>query len=287
MAKLIARIRSALAFILGDFCLWVIRPETMPKRRDPLPEGFKPSLRRAFARVSRAEEHLAQLVRKVAERGQGYINAISFHPDHNSPNHLMAKAPPLLVDDSMGVLIGEIAHNLRSALDNLVFELAALDSGYIIEGTQFPIESKKNRFRWRVNGGWLNGLNATHVTAIERLQPYRGCEWTAALNSIANIDKHMTIIPRQTEFNLTVHSVDKDHIPDFADMPGAIHSAITADGTEVYVKAVLSSSIQFLDGTPIIETLEVIKSEVARAFEAFKPDFERAAGATHNTTPSP
>jgi len=33
--------------------------------------------------------------------------------------------------------------------------------------------------------------------------------------------------------------------------------------------------MQFSDGTPVIEALERIKSEVARLLEAFKPDFER------------
>ena len=58
-------------------------------------------------------------------------------------------------------------------------------------------------------------------------------------------------------------------------MPGAIRRTVASDGTEMYVKAVLTTQIQFLDGTPIIETLEEIKSQVARVLEAFKPDFER------------
>jgi hypothetical protein len=59
-------------------------------------------------------------------------------------------------------------------------------------------------------------------------------------------------------------------------MPGATRTAVAADGTEVYVKAKLVSAVQFLDGSPVIEALEEIKSQVARVLEAFKLDFERA-----------
>jgi Holliday junction resolvasome RuvABC endonuclease subunit len=57
-------------------------------------------------------------------------------------------------------------------------------------------------------------------------------------------------------------------------MPGAIYSVKTFDGTDVYVKARLASTIQFTDGTPIIERLEEIKSEIAHVLEKFKPEFQ-------------
>jgi hypothetical protein len=119
------------------------------------------------------------------------------------------------------VVIGEIVYNLRSALDYLVFELAGLDSGCIIEGTQFPIERSQKSFKWRVRGGWLDVLNAAHVAAIEALQPYRGCQWAAVLQNLSNPDKHVHLVPSQAEHELTFHIVDETHIADFADMPGA------------------------------------------------------------------
>jgi hypothetical protein len=41
----------------------------------------------------------------------------------------------------------------------------------------------------------------------------------------------------------------QDHVRDFEDMPGAIYSVKTFDGTDVYVQARLASTIQFTDGT--------------------------------------
>jgi hypothetical protein len=188
-------------------------------------------------------------------------------------------------DYSFSILLGEICYNLRSALDYMIDELATLDSGLVVEGTQFPIEDKRKGFKWRIKGGWLNGLNETHIAAIETLQPYRGCKWTAVLRDLSNPDKHRALVPTNADHELTIHVVDGDHLDDFTDMPGAIRSTVTADGSEVYVKAVLTTSIQFPDGTPVIETLEEIKSQVARVLQAFKPDFERADGDAQDAPP--
>jgi len=272
----LTQIRTGLALVLGDFCRWVLQPARAPEpRRSPIPTGRYPSLDRAFARVTRTEEQLADFVRQVARRGQEEINAITFKVDPNHPKQFAIDKPKLPIDFGFSIRIGEIIYNLRAALDYLVFELAGLDSGRVIEGTQFPIEGSKKGFKWRIRGGWLDGLNAAHIAAIEALQPYRGCQWSAVLRDLSNPDKHIHLIPSHAEHELTFHVVDAAHINDFADMPGAIRSAVTTDGTEVYVKAMLATRIQFADGTPVIETLEEIKSQVARVLETFKPEFEQ------------
>ncbi len=276
-ATIVAPIRAILALVLGDFCHWVLRSPSTPKPRIPIPQGQYPSLDRAFARVSRGEEHLADCVRQLGRRGKKQLDAITFDADQNHPKQIVVDKPELPLDFTFSILIGEIIYNLRAALDYLIFELAALDSGCVIEGTQFPIESNKKGFKSCVRRGWLEGLNATHIALIEGLQPYRGNAWAAALKNLSNPDKHRALTPSQVEHEFTFHIADRDHIADFSDIPGAIRTAVTADGTEVYIKAVLLSAVQFRDGTPVIETLEEIKSQIARVLETFKPDFQQCA----------
>jgi hypothetical protein len=284
---IIDRIRATLALILGDFCRWVLRTPPKPRQRTPIPSGKYPSLDRAFLRVDRAEKHIADFVRRTRQRGQEQINSIAFESDPNSPEYLRPNKPHSPLDPIFSVIIGEIAYNLRAALDYLIFEIAALDSGCIIDGTQFPIESSKKRFKWCVRNGWLDGLNAAHVAAIEALQPYRGNQWAIVLKNLSNPDKHRGFIPSQVQHELTFHAVDEANLEDarFREIPGAIRLTIRADGVEVYVKAILSTSIQFTDGTPVIQTLQEIKSQVARVLEAFKPDFERGRDAPQDATP--
>jgi hypothetical protein len=258
-----------------------VRAMTDPISKAP---GHPPSLNQAFARVSRAEEHLAELVRHTAVRGREQVNMVLVQPNPKDPNKVIVSPMKLPFDFSFSILVGEICYNLRSALDYMVYELAVLDSGITVEGTQFPIEDKKKGFEWWIKRGRLNGLNAAHIAAIAALQPYRGCHWTAILKNLSNPDKHRSLVPTQATHEITIHVVDREHLEDLRDMPGAIRSAVTSAGTEVYVKAALTTAIELTDGTPVIETLEEIKSEIARLLQTFKPDFE-SVGDAHSASP--
>ena len=95
--------------------------------------------------------------------------------------------------DEWGIWVGEIVHNLRSALDGLVFQLAQLNkSPAQARDTQFPIF--RHRYTRRIRGGEVMGfeghrgakrpargsgrymvrrLKPEHQARIEWLQPYR------------------------------------------------------------------------------------------------------------------
>jgi hypothetical protein len=227
----------------------------------------------AVARVTRAEEHLRALIGRTALRGQAQTDAIKFGPHPTDPKIVVAPPTGLPLDPMFSILVGEVCYNLRAALDYLVFELAKLDSSAEQKQTQFPIADDAAKFRKQVPHR-LKGLTLTHVTAIEALQPYKhGCEWTRRLRDWSNPDKHRTFVRVQTEHELTVHVVDQQHLHDFEDMPGAIQVVETSDGTPAYVKLRLGTELQFADGSPVIQPLEEILTQVARTLAQFKPDF--------------
>ena len=85
----------------------------------------------------------------------------------------------------MGIRVGEIAHNLRSALDGLVYQLALLGPGTPAPNTEFPIFLVGRTKRKRPSGGLISHFNrdgrseirslrSEHQTPIEPLQPYKG-----------------------------------------------------------------------------------------------------------------
>jgi hypothetical protein len=124
----------------------------------------------------------------------------------------------VLPPPDLGVLIGEIAHNLRSALDGLIYQLARLNpgAGDAPTGTQFPIflsgtpSGCKRRLATGRRGKtmcadprhfnclgmkWIGLLLAKHQAAIELLQPYKRGGGHASsplylLSEINNADKH-------------------------------------------------------------------------------------------------
>jgi hypothetical protein len=120
-----------------------------------------------------------------------------------------------------GVSIGEIAHNLRSALDGVLYQVAIVDeaSAEALAQTEFPIfliRYTKRRRRRRPGKGKppliphferdgrekIKGLSDEHQAMIEGLQPYHRRSEDGAkgrthplywLQQINNADKHRVI----------------------------------------------------------------------------------------------
>ena len=225
-----------------------------------------------FERVVRTEEHLVDLRERLAATLQLRENSVGAKFAPNPPYSLLLIRPlnmptPLRV----GVLIGEICYNLRSALDYLVFELARLDSGVPQKGTQFPIVDTANEFRSKRTIAYLRGVNQAHIAAIERLQPYMGCNWTKTLRDFSNPDKHRQLVEIGGQFAAFGHdrvsnpNFDSIHAP-ARRIPHPIHG-------EVDVKVFFTGDIYFADSSPIIDTLNEIKIKVADALATFKPEF--------------
>jgi hypothetical protein len=227
-----------------------------------------------FKRVERAHEHLLNLMAQADDTFRKQANSVVFEFDPNPPykrtiNHSLPTET--FYGMQFGILMGEICYNLRSALDYLVFELARLDSGAEQSGTQFPIIDAKEDFVRDAERRWLKGINASHVAAIERLQPYNGCNWTRLLRECSNPDKHRHFMPSGGHVNAWIYTSlenDLSRIPH-----GYARTAPHAVYGTVDVKVYVTGNITFPDGTPVIETFEEIEREVANTLAHFKPDF--------------
>jgi hypothetical protein len=230
----------------------------------------------AFERVDRADEHFRELKRRVAiwNNAQYHTAAWQFNPQDPSKIIVgVSKVIPMPL--RIGTLVGETCYNLRTSLDYLIFELARLDSGHSQDGTQFPIEDAPKGFAWRQKGGWLKGLNNAHIAAIEALQPYNGCNWTKALRDISNPDKHRNITNFSGDMSLKATMRIGDIDQAFESAPGTIsRTRHPVTGEEVYVKLHLTTQVQLRDGTPVIETLDIVKLKISETLDAFKPEFK-------------
>jgi hypothetical protein len=223
----------------------------------------------AFERVARAGEHLTKLKSEVVRFRQQYEDAVvvKLNPEKKAVIEQPMLMPPLIFN----ILVGEICYNLRGALDFLVYELAQLDSGAIQDGTQFPIEDRKDGFDKNANRS-LKGVNASHRARIEDLQPFKGCSWARELRDLSNPDKHrkLTSITATTEQELTFaesrHSLDPN--------AGPIKIVARPNGTEVHVQVSLTNTeLRLDDGTLIVEALDTLKAQVAETLESFKSEF--------------
>lgn len=164
---------------------------------------MEPSLKGPRAKLDRANEHLrlldsetAAFYEGTAAEGKPYVVESEFRPDSSEYVFYVnpKREPPL----RLGILLGDFAHNLRSALDHLVCQLALLNGPTDCSTTQFPICFTESRFK-EVAGNWLKGVAPRHRAAIKRAQPYECGEpekhALAILDWVDRIDKHRSVHP--------------------------------------------------------------------------------------------
>ena len=212
----------------------------------------------AYLRAHRARLRLNGFRRRVRrfERAEFDAAEIKLFPEPNVPFQFGRPDNP--IPRNYPIAIGEIIYNLRAALDYLVFDLAAFDSGIEQNGTQFPIEDTEQGFRRHMKT-YLRGINSGHIASIERLQPYNGCEWTKRFRSLSNPDKHRRLTHATHNTGLTAEINPAD-------------SPFPKGGTNI--KLEISIFISFQDGTPIIQTLNEFVKQVTNTLGTFKPDFD-------------
>ncbi len=164
------------------------------------------------------------------------------------PDHGVSATPAIF-----GILVGEGIYNLRAALDYLIYELALLDSGNTQQGTQFPIEDTEKG--WLKNApSFLKGVSVQHQTTIQKLQPYKGCDWTRTIRNLSNPDKHRTVTAVRSRVLIENAPTSLPRI------------TLKAHGN-------FSIAIAFDDGSPVIETLQELESQVTQTLDGFRPEF--------------
>jgi hypothetical protein len=101
----------------------------------------------------------------------------------------------------LGVLVGDFIHNLRSALDNLVWGLVKHRGGRPTKKTQFPIFSDEEKWDPFIAKN-LPKLQAEEIAALESMQPFRVADpeerkghYLALLAWLSNRDKHRYLHP--------------------------------------------------------------------------------------------
>jgi hypothetical protein len=230
----------------------------------------KPSLNNAYEQVRRGGEHINELKILCADVCSAQAKAMVIHHQPQAITVQPLETAELFqvdvnkvqIPDRIPMLVGEASNAFRSALNYLVRQLARLDSKKTIRGTQFPIERTPSGFRGR-SPVYLKGLNLKHVAAIKRLQPYRGCKWARLLARMSNVHKHDDLLIVSSGANMRI-----DHIAIPSTDGGPVRVAM-----QVKLAPALNVRIRY-GRLPLIETLEVIQSQVTQTLDAFKPEFK-------------
>jgi hypothetical protein len=227
----------------------------------------------ADLRAARGREHLLD-IRDIVHRFAHDLRPTGVlaygDPVKGTFHAIEPLAPPL----QLSIRVGEMLYNLRAALDYIlhVFLRNALDHEKIaeerfktLEGIlQFPIaDSEITLAGWRKRKGeWLR---EEQFALIGAAQPYGRDTWLKRLGSLYyNLDKHRELQPL-----LLVAELKGGYL-----IPIPISSEVPPEEAERMAREKPvgayrggSFEVAFSDGAPIVETLEVIQSEVSALIE--------------------
>ena len=158
----------------------------------------------AFAKLARAEEHMNILYELVQEWGREKPYTVPYedNPEKTQRSYRlrMERAPDLLY---WGAYIGDVVHNLRSALDHIAWQCAG-GHGIAPDDTEFPIFLDEGKFRNASRPGGLHKIRGikdpVHRALIEAAQPHapgNGMEndYLWILHEFDREDKHRVLTP--------------------------------------------------------------------------------------------
>lgn len=147
-------------------------------------------------RLERADKHLTTLDQKrtafqarIDKKDRRFIG--EFDSDTSEYVFRLNGKPP---DPRIGLIVGEFAHQLRSTLDNLVWQLVLLRGGSPTRKTQYPIYERWEGYR-DSRTVMLRGVSVDDRALIEAFQPFQLGDrapnaYLALLAWLSNVDKH-------------------------------------------------------------------------------------------------
>jgi len=150
----------------------------------------------AIGKLVRAKFQLKDLNERLRFFAESQPYRITEHfelsPGKGIGDYTFTLRKPKIPNREWGVLVGEIVHNLRSALDQAAYTAAGTKAS---RDTKFPIcRTEEDWDKWACS--MIYGIPEKAVTVIQQAQPYRYSKETRGrhelvlLNGMWNHDKH-------------------------------------------------------------------------------------------------
>ena len=161
------------------------------------------------AKIHRARECLERLQSDIVAHCEYHtqrrvLEMVSRARDPMLRRFQVRESDPGYVPMDVPIRVGEIAYNLRSALDHLVYALVRDNNGTPARRHEFPIVEEERRYR-KAASHRLGGIAQDRLDLIEAFQPFRGGigHHLLMLHRICNIDKHrhLNVVNTQTSLN--------------------------------------------------------------------------------------
>lgn len=169
----------------------------------------------ADLKIQRAEKHYAELSALLRKHKPfRYFVETNFKTGEKST---FAKRNEDIANNA-AIIIGDIIHNLRSALDHTYWNCTAsfAKSDGEKRGIQFPITSTEQALKDSVLPGLPSRVSESFSQALKNLKPYRdgGNRSLCLIHDLDVMDKHKLLIPTGN-FTKITSAMIQQQVPDF------------------------------------------------------------------------
>jgi hypothetical protein len=239
------------------------------------------------AKVERAKQHLRDL--EVAH--DRFFNSNPYRIEreydsqtgHNIYRVFDIQTPPA----EIGLLAGDVIHNLRSALDHLAYQLVQVNGATHSKQTAFPIWDSASDYKAQ-RARRVKGMAQSAIDAIDASEPYQGGKgaglWVLHYLDIA--DKHhalLTPLINVTEAAFTIPGYWERGYRGVGDVAFPNFGKPLKDGDVVAIREAemdndmnLTLDVAFtepevIEGRPVIKTLHRLVDLVDDLVLSFKP----------------
>ena len=145
-------------------------------------------------KTERADKHIRDLESEIIIwKKNGYCIDRQTDPDTGDILYKFRIKTP--IDPMWGTLVGDAAHNLRTALDHLIYQLIDIKGGTVTNRTAFPIAKSPQAYESEF-AAKVDGIDPKAINLIHRFHTYHGGNedfWR--IHEIDRIDKHRLLIP--------------------------------------------------------------------------------------------
>jgi hypothetical protein len=157
------------------------------------------ALRSTYLKLARADVHLSALVEGITS----YEASAPFivQEDVNGRVRTLTARIKDEPDPVLGVILGDLVHNLRSSLDHIVWQLALTSTSKPRRQTSMPLATTPTDFA-SARRSLLRDVPGEAVAALERIQPYAHAVFgddpfrhpLTMLHELWNVDKHRRLV---------------------------------------------------------------------------------------------
>jgi hypothetical protein len=254
------------------------------------------SLENPRLRLKRADEHLDAFYPAIRTYISRSPYLISDKLQREGDWHVQRMHIRERPDPAWALLVSEVIHHLRAALDNLVWQLVLLNGAEPTCRNQFPIYTKRAPSVDRLDA-MLGGVRKDHRTRIEDMQPHLGLDTPirralAELVQASNVDKHRSL---HGAFGVVRNAPKPNVRYTYESVRGRLEVVYQygplEDGAvvvwyrfqaqgEVHVNVDGAIPIEIVFGDRELggDTIEELRLRVLEVVEGFAPDFPRASG---------